>query len=142
MEEGFSSSRVISRQEGSTHLISLDRKSSPSLCSAQTSPSPCSQDKVHPPQGTVLSSPGLHTALERVGKMTVISLRIFSFSLFLSPEAGDKSSIFILCGKEMCKALLEKDSKWLPEEISANLPHCRLAQWFKQLRVIFLSRWL
>lgn len=101
MEEGFSSSRVISRQEGSTHLISLDRKSSPSLCSAQTSPSPCSQDKVHPPQGTVLSSPGLHTALERVGEMTVISLRIFSFSLFLLLKQGIKA-VFLSSVEKRC----------------------------------------
>ena len=39
-------------------------------------------------------------------------------------------------GTEIYKALLEKASKELPGEISANLPHCRLAQWFKQLRVI------
>lgn len=39
-------------------------------------------------------------------------------------------------GREIYKALLEKASKGLPGEISANLPHCRLAQWFKQLRVI------
>lgn len=137
MEEGFSSRRSISRQGGSLHHISLDRKSPPSLCFAQTFPLQCRQDKIHPSQGT--ESPH-HPGQESVGKMTAIIPKIVSFSLFLSPETGDKSNIFILCGKDICKALLEKDSKWLPEEITANLPHCRLAQQLKQLRVIFLSR--
>lgn len=57
VQEGFSSSTVISRQEGSPHHINPDSKSPPSLCSAQTSPFPCSQGRAHPSQGTAPSSP-------------------------------------------------------------------------------------
>lgn len=48
VEESFSPSRVISRQKGSLHLISLNRKSPSSLCSEQIPP--CKH--VSLPQGT------------------------------------------------------------------------------------------
>jgi len=72
-----------------------------------------------------------------MGKMVVINPQMVSFSLFLAAGAGDERDIHIFWGSQTYKALLEKASKGLPEEIAANLPHCRLAQWFKQLRVIF-----
>lgn len=127
MEEGFSPRKLISKQKSFLHLIICDRKSPhPFALNISLQANVASRE----------SLPPLSPMTANYFLVIVISLQMVSLFLFLSAGAEGESDICILWGRGIHRTLLEKVSEGLPEEISASLPHCRLAQWFKQLRVI------
>lgn len=135
VEEGFSPSRVISRQKGSPHLIRLHRKS-PFALNRSLHANPASSTSSSTPKNWVsfitrdyiLPLKGSNDGHQPTNGLF--------FPIAFCWSRGWTGYLYSL-GKRDLQSTAGEGFQGASREISANVPHCRLAQWFKQLRVIF-----